>query len=138
MKTTLCTDGFFTVEIGRRFSVTKKDDDFGVMMEELKQPGVVSVYAGPHLFFEIEQTDGWTLRIKRGIYEKDYLVITRFRFEKPDRNGHCFEEYLTKNGKWVPKPDRYGPFPDNALMIPAPKTVAENNIVVEPMMEAEG
>lgn len=94
-------------------------NDFSVFMEELEAPGVKAINVFPRdLDFKIEQEDGWILNIGRGIHEKEHLIVTRFK--RPKVGGTLTSEYLTREGKWLPVPPGYGPYPSDIMKIPAP------------------
>lgn len=98
--------------------ISSERDDFIVCMEEVSVPAVENIMVFPRdLVFEIEQKDGWVIDIRRGIYEKEHLIITRFKRPKP--GGTLTSEYLTRDGRWLPKLG-YGPYPPDITKIPIP------------------
>ncbi|MDP3994205.1 MAG: hypothetical protein Q8P91_00025 [bacterium] len=119
MKARINFDGFggkIVVQNGE--VVIEGGNDFRVVMEEIKSPGVQAIRFSPtSLNLEIEHKDGWILNIRRGIYEKEYLIVTRFKRLK---SGTIIWEYLTTGGKWLLWPSGHGPNPSNIMKIPAP------------------
>lgn len=125
MKTTVrfgCFDGEVKIRHGDAI-ISHERDDFGVFMEEISRPGVKSMRVSP-LDFRIELEDGWILHLRMSPeYRKDYLIVTRFK----EQLHKIIEEYLTTNGRWLPIPEGYSPYPDNIMKIPisAPKESKE-------------
>lgn len=97
--------------------ISSEGRDFSVRLNELQAFAVKQINVSPGgLTFQIEQEDGWIIDISRGIHEKGYLVVTRFKRPK----AGVTREYLTKYGEWLPTPEGYGPYPSNIMKIPIP------------------
>jgi len=98
--------------------ISKDSGDFYVYIEGIKDPGInrITVWPGD-LWFLIEQKDGWTVHIGRSMYDRESLIVTRFK--KPKSGESYTVEYLTKEGKWVPGPTPpFGSPPADVFKIP--------------------